>query len=168
MKNRIIGIALLSFSILTFSCKKDDPIQEHENEQINQVQLTFHNETNHKIFTWSLDQKDTIMLDAYQTYELSVAFLHVDKGEAEDLTEEIEEEAENHQIVYSIEPASLASITYLDKDANDLPIGLDSRINVLAPGNGTFRVALKHFNGTKNNPASGSYDVDVQFPIQIK
>lgn len=168
MKKRIFSTALLSLSILAFSCKKDDPVHEHENENINQVQLTFHNENTHKTFLWTLDQIDTILLDENQTYELSIAFLHADQDKTEDLTSEIQEEAENHQIVYSIEPSSLASITYLDKDVNNLPIGLESEIKISDAGNGKFRVVLKHFNDSKNIPSSGSTDVDIQFPIVIQ
>lgn len=163
-----IAFTFLSSILILSSCKKDDPEQEHENENINQVTITFTSYEGSNSYTWNLNQVDTIRLKNDTYYDLSPSFVHHDNSHHEDLTDEIRNEAENHQIIYTSTPSDLMTFEYLDKDANGLPIGLQAELKTLKQGKGKMRLELKHFNGSKTNVNAGSTDVDIQFPIVIQ
>lgn len=50
-------------------------------------------------------------------------FLDESKTPVEDITEEIEEESDEHLLIYTASPAKLLTYTYGDKDASNFPIG---------------------------------------------
>ncbi|HBK82723.1 MAG TPA: type 1 periplasmic binding fold superfamily protein, partial [Flavobacterium sp.] len=63
-------------------------------------------------------------LIAGTTYTGSVRFLNELVKPAEDITVEVEEEGDNHQVFYQL-PSSVGTISYDDLDINDKPIGLN-------------------------------------------
>lgn len=166
IKFGILSLAILS--ILNVSCKKDDPVHEHENENINKVEINFSSSTFNETFVWSENQIDTIILNDQEVYDVKISFFHSHDGHEEDLTEEIAQEGENHQITYTSNPSHLIEVKYLDKDQNGLAVGLASQITTIQNGSAQFRTILKHYNGTKSQENSGSTDVDIVFPMLIK
>ena len=96
---------------------------------------------------------DEITLSDAVDYDLSVAFLNEIQDPAEDITDEITDEAEEHQVFFTgtaVEgPASAVATAvvtqaYDDEDANGLPVGLLDTITTKGPGDGTFVVTLRH------------------------
>jgi hypothetical protein len=164
---------LLTGVVALSSCKKDDPEPDDENELITTVQLVFKKDGSpDKVFTWrdisGSTSVDTIQLEDGTVYELEARFLDESKTPVEEITEEIAEEDEDHQVFYISNPGSLFTLTYQDEDANGLPIGLNMRAISGDSGSGTLRVVLKHAPGEKDgNLSTGSTDVDITFPVKL-
>lgn len=112
------------------------------------------------------------------TYTGSTTFLNELVDPAEDISEEVEEEGDEHQVFYSLS-SSLGTVTYdaANVDANGKPIGLQfSLITSTIQSTGTLTVTLRHLpnknasgvsNGDITN-ADGSTDALVTFPIIIQ
>lgn len=165
---------MLLLGIMTLSgCKKDDPKPDDENELITTVKLFFKKDGEpDKIFTWrSLSGSptvDTIRLEDGSVYDLQIRFLDESKTPVKDITEEVAEEDEEHQIFYISNPGTLFTLTYLDVDANGLPVGISMGAITGDSGSGTLRVVLKHAPGEKDgNISTGSTDADITFPVVL-
>ncbi|MFN4144548.1 MAG: hypothetical protein ACK4GN_01905 [Runella sp.] len=165
------------------SCKKESPKPEDENELITTVKLTFteNGTTNAQTFTWKDLDGDggmaptiqAITLKSSRTYKVEVAFLDESKTPAEDITQEIKKEADEHLVVFTASPVSLFTYTATDKDSKNLPLGLIGNLTTGVTNVGTLRLQLRHqppVNGkpTKNGtPMPGSDDVNVIFPMNV-
>lgn len=92
-----------------------------------------------------------------------------------DVTPEIEEENELHQIFFSPEGVDL-NITYDDMDESGNPLGVTTKLRSGAAGTGTLTVTLKHepnkfaagVAGGDMTNANGSIDIEAIFPITIQ
>ncbi len=117
-------------------------------------------------------QIETITLASGTTYTGSVEL--ADDINDEDITEEVEEEAEEHQFFYMVggQASGRVSVSITDKDDNGLPVGLEFTLTVTDGGatTGTLRVVLSHFDEEPKNGTdqSDETDVDVTFPIEIQ
>jgi hypothetical protein len=170
---------LIGFAVLTSSCRKDDPEAENEEELITTVQLTFASVTGGSpiIAKWrDLDGTggnppivDPITLQRGVTYNMTVQVLDETKTPAENLNEEIEREANEHQFFFTTSGLTGMAITYNDTDGNNRPIGLRNRVTT--PSNaatGTMTVILRHeLNKAAAGVSSGDItnaggDTDVQ------
>ncbi len=134
---------------------------------------------------------DSIELSDAEDYDLAVSFFN--DLEDEDITEEIEEEDDEHQVFFTgsavAGPASdsmMAVVThaYADQDDGGLPIGLDNTITTDAEGPGDFIVTLRHLP-PENDVAvkvagledivladgfgglAGENDVQITFPLTV-
>ncbi|MBA3456507.1 MAG: type 1 periplasmic binding fold superfamily protein [Deltaproteobacteria bacterium] len=95
---------------------------------------------------------DPIDLAASMMYTTGVRFQNGLETPPEEITEEIRDESDEHQVFFtgtSIDGALVHS--YLDMDANGLPIGLANRF-VAARGTGTLIVTLRHLPPVNDNP----------------
>jgi hypothetical protein len=93
-----------------------------------------------------------VNLVAGTTYTLTLGFENRLEAPAEDITQEVRDEAEDHQVFFTGSavngPATSNTTaplthTYGDTDANGLPIGLTNQI-VAATGTGQLIVTLRH------------------------
>ncbi|MEZ4903164.1 MAG: hypothetical protein R2822_16095 [Spirosomataceae bacterium] len=114
-----------------------------------------------------------ISLKANKTYQLEVSFLDESKSPAENITQEVKEEADEHLVVITSMPAALFIYTATDKDSRNLPIGLVGSLKTNAANTGTLRLQLRHQppvggvamkDGTAN---LGSDDVNVAFNLTV-
>lgn len=111
---------------------------------------------------------DTIRLNANATYNVEVQVWDDSKTPAENITEEVEEEKNDHTFFYNALNVNL-NITKLDTDDNALPVGIDTRWVTGAAGTGQITIKLKHQPGVKDGTdAPGETDVEVQFPTIIQ
>ncbi len=179
MKKNVLLFLLTS--ALSWSCSKEAPAPEDENELITTVQLTFLEGTNAQTFEWEDTDGDggkaptiqNITLKANKSYKLSIKLLDESKMPATEITEEVGEESDEHLIVYTPTPSNLLSYSYDDKDKNGLPIGILGTIKTNNVGAGTLKVQLRHqppVNGknTKDGTsAPGSDDVNVDFIVTV-
>jgi hypothetical protein len=200
MKNPNMKLPLLLFAVLFAfsSCNSDDPMPENEEELITDVTLIFTevdangNTIGSPIEFTASDSEglelgsspsiETISLTIGKRYLLEIELFN--SIENEDITEEILEEADEHQF-YFLGTAFLSSpvltYTYDDEDEDGNPIGLRGFVQVSsAPGfnNAQFRLVLRHdlnknFPGA-NNPnwenfvqAGGETDLDITFPLVL-
>ena len=162
---------LILSTVLIFSaCTKDDPVLEDENELINQVKIEITDTVRQKTYTWMEGNIDTIFLFANQDHSVKIAFFGLSSNQVEiDITEEIKEENDAHQIFYTSNPSDLLSISYEDQDENGIPVGLNMSMTSGSSKEGTLRIQLKHYAAGKDGKiTSGSSDIDLEFPVVIQ
>jgi hypothetical protein len=180
---------------------EDPAVTGNDPEVITTVELTFTPDGGGEAVTFAFADPendgnpvvDDITLDNGTTYTMAVAFLNELENPAEDITAEVEEESDQHQVfVYGSgvsgpatgdNAAALVTHAYTDTDANDLPVGLSNTIAATAAGNAEFKVMLRHLpveNGTAQKVADlaavlaagdtppGESDVDVTFPLVVQ
>ncbi len=195
MKNYrlILAVTLLMAMVAFQSCDDDDvPAPENEEEVIDQVVLTF-TPTGGAPITFTATDPDgegsadfafeTIALDANTIYTLSIGVFNTEEGE--NITEEIEEEDDEHMFFFGFTSGLFTSPTgdgnlggsnrndpmnYDDEDADGNPIGLSTVWETGEAASGTFRVVLKHQPGIKTANSSsedGETDIDLTWSINI-
>lgn len=92
------------------------------------------------------------------------------------MTEEIQEAGTSHQFFYTASNPlkDIVGIEITDRDANDLPIGIEFKLRTSAiamPATGMLNVVLSHFEqqGVKNGIVrSDESDIDIDFPIIVR
>jgi hypothetical protein len=194
--------SLLSLMAL-FGCSDvtQDHRHDHENELITTVTLTLTAGEETLTASWAdpeLDGDpiiDTLTLTEGTIYDTSISFLNEAKEPAEDITEEIADEAEEHQVFLTgvaVEgPATEANVdalvfhAYSDQDANGNPIGLENMLEAVVSGSGELIVTLRHLpeedgQAAKSSDLSevlategfagigGDTDVQVAFPLLVE
>lgn len=113
---------------------------------------------------------DPITLAAGTTYDLHVAFTNELVDPPEEITAEVEEEAEEHQIFVTgdgvsgpaagEDPDALVTHAYADLEStygsnavgDDLPVGLSNTIEATTAGTGTLEVRLQHLPELNGSP----------------
>ncbi len=188
------GLFLLAtILILPFASCDDDPSSVDEGpgeeELITLVRLTLTeldaqgNETNNTTtVTWEDADGEggnaptigTLTLAAGTSYSGTIELLDTTKNPAEDITEEVEEEDDEHQFFYELSGSGAArvTITITDQDSNQLPVGLEYLVVVSAGGadTATLNVVLSHYDeGPKNGTdKSDESDIDIDIPVNIQ
>lgn len=113
-------------------------------------------------------------LTANTVYNGEITFLNETVTPADNITAEIEEEGDEHQIFYQI-PSVLGSFVYTDLDVNAKPVGLTFTYTTGNAGTGNLTVTLRHepnklatgvATGDITN-AGGATDAQVIYPIVI-
>ncbi|RTY79622.1 type 1 periplasmic binding fold superfamily protein [Flavobacterium sp. LS1P28] len=185
MKNsKILAIALISISIFS-SCSNDDPIAVNEEEVITTVTttLTSGSQTvtmisrdldgdgpNAPVITVSGD------LVVNTTYTGAVSFQNESVSPVDDITLEIKEEGDEHQLFFQA-PTAIGAFTYTDADVNGKPIGLTFTLKTgTTATTGNIVVILRHepiknaegvASGNIAN-AGGATDAQITYPVQVK
>ncbi|MDC0231483.1 type 1 periplasmic binding fold superfamily protein [Aureispira] len=182
MKNTFLYL-LATITIIS-ACQKEDPVIPNEEEVITTLQYTMVGSNGDTaLFTWYDEDgdgpiapvitHDTLMPNA--TYTSSITLLNETETPAENVTIEIQNEADEHQFFYSSSINDLI-FGYEDTDSNGLPVGLLTTITTPATmAHGTFTVILKHepvktaanvSSGDMTN-AGGSTDIEATFDVHI-
>lgn len=203
MKNvftpNLLKVTTLALLALSFSaCDEDAPGKEDTPELITQVKLTFTPVGSGDpvvvtatdpdgIGTLDLTPDGEISLRADRSYTLSIALFNGLLAPTEagyDVTEEVEEESDEHMFFFSWNGGFSAptgngnidnradAVNYLDEDENGLPLGLMTSWTTAfaATEDQTFRIVLKHQPDLKTaNSGStvGETDLDVEFALNI-
>lgn len=116
---------------------------------------------------------DTLFLRPGTIYVGSVQFENRAESPAKNLTEDVLEDANEHQVFYAVSN-SLGQVSVLDKDGRGLPLGLTFSISTTttaAAVPGSLTLSLYHYdsesskNGT--DPADET-DVEVTFPLILR
>jgi len=198
-------LLILVVGLCVISCGDDDDPMEmemememegenEEEEEISQVVLTFTPQEGEAVTATWLDADgegsgaptiDDIELVEGVTYTLAVVFTNTLGTVDEDITAEIQEEDDEHQIFFGFTDGIFADpsgdgnidngsdpVNYNDMDDNGLPVGLSTTWT--AGGHtdnpGEFNVILKHQPDVKtatSDSNTGSTDVDITFPLSI-
>ncbi|WP_210489719.1 hypothetical protein [Rufibacter aurantiacus] len=173
---------LFTASVFMTSCSNDeDPIPTNEEELITTLQLTMIPQGGGATVTATyrdLDgdggQAPTVTgatLAANKTYDVSVKVMDESKNPAEDITEEVEEEGDEHQFFYVVSNGLNLSVAYNDTDSNNRPVGIHTRITTTTSSTGNLQVVLKHQPNSKSATSTintGETDAEVSFPITIQ
>lgn len=171
--------------LLLFSCEKKDPELTNEEELITTLiyRLTPENGGNAVEFKFQdLDGEGGIspvvsaaVLMANSVYNGELILINESVTPAESISEEVLEEAEEHQFFYNYNSNNL-SISYNDKDANMNPVGLKTKLTTKSPSSSTLKITLKHqpnknamgvSDGQIQN-AGGETDIEVEFNVKIQ
>jgi hypothetical protein len=175
---RFLSLASLVVLALVFSnCKKSTDTQT---ELITDVELRFTNASGFdQTFTWSDPDGDggngpvidDIVLPASQDpYSCSIQIWDRSKTPADNITEEILLEADDHLFVFTTDTNSNINITYADMDTQGEALGLQTNWTSPQAGTTTLRLVLYHEPSDKSNTLDpgGEVDVDVSFPLIIQ
>lgn len=168
------------------SCSNDDenPPIINEEEVITTVIATFTNGDNVVTMTSYDEDGDgpaspIITVDGNfmtgETYTGTIRFLNQSVTPEEEITEEIHEESDEHQIFF--QQNGLGTFIYTDEDANGNPVGLNFNFTASGtPVNGNLAIILIHepdkfaegvADGNIAN-AGGSTDAEVIFPAIVE
>lgn len=179
-------LLLLFVAVFASACSSDDdPEPENETEIITRVEMKFTNTLNpSEVVLAKFNDPDgpggntPILthptLKAGTIYSVSIELYNDLEGE--DITEEIEEEDDEHQFFFIQTGNVFTTISYDDFDAFGKPVGLKSRFTTGAAGTGTLRVVLRHqpnksgvgvADGQITN-AGGDTDIDITFNVTVQ
>jgi len=178
------SVLVVAASLFVAGCDGDEHEHEHEHEHdsevITTVTLTFAPEGGGDAIVAAFRDPDgdggasgtaePVALVQGETYALSIAFTNELVEPAGDITVEIEDEAEEHQVFVTgtgvrgpaagDDPAALVTQAYADQESSygadavgeDLPVGLLHTITADAAGSGTLSVRLQHLPTLNDAP----------------
>jgi hypothetical protein len=179
-----IGASTLAFAFTAAACGDSSTAPGGEQELISRVTLTLTPATGAPIVSFIDDadgngpqapsaQSGAITLAAGATYTGTITFENRLTNPVEDITEEVEEEADEHRVYYTVSTfGSSITVTTLDTDGSGRPLGLQYRV-VAGPttGPGSLRVVLCHYDDAPKVATStscqGDTDIDVAFNYTI-
>lgn len=171
-----------------------DHDHDHENEVISRIELTFAPTGGGTPLVFAFNDPDgdggvsgtseRVELAAGVEYTLTVRFQNGLVSPAEDLTAEVEAEAEDHLVFVvgdvsgpaSVAPSPLVAHAYADRESDygpnaigdDLPVGLVNTITANTAGTGELRVILRHLpevNGEAQKTGELPADLAAERPL---
>ncbi|MGB3547986.1 MAG: type 1 periplasmic binding fold superfamily protein [Saprospiraceae bacterium] len=111
-------------------------------------------------------------LAANTAYTGEIMLLNETETPAENVTEEIRDEKEEHQFFYVAASGLNVAIATLDLDADNNPVGLESTLVTGAASSGNLTITLRHEPMKPNNGtlagAGGETDIEVTFNVQVQ
>ena len=199
----LMTVATLALMLGTGCNDVNDPDGDNEEEVITTVGLVFTPQGGGDTVnaSWADPENDgspvidDITLAAGTTYDLAVTFTNELADPAEDITEEVEAEDDEHQVFYlgsAVEgPANVgnaeavATHAYADNDGEGNPVGLANTVEATTAGSGEFQVVLRHLPPEDGTPIKvaglartvsdsgvgtlpGDSDVDVTFDLTVE
>ena len=114
-------------------------------------------------------------LQSNTTYNGQITLLNESETPSEDITEEVAEEDDEHQLFFS-STSDLVTVTYEDVDENSAPVGLVTKLTTTVTGSTDLKITLRH-QPTKDaanvaagdiTNAGGSTDIEVTFPVTVQ
>jgi hypothetical protein len=183
-----ISIIRLIFTITVLisliACGDNDPIIPNEEELITTVNYTLTPDGggDDVVLSWidiDGDGSGNIVggiLKANSTYTGTISLLNESETPSENITLEVEEEAEDHQFFFEVESNLNATIDYDDSDANNNPIGIITKLSTGDASIGSIDLILRHQPdksaanvkaGDKTN-AGGSTDIEISLSVVIQ
>lgn len=174
----------LFLATLIFSCSDDDtpPAPVNEEEVITTMTITLQDPIGNEIELKTYDPDGngptepavTVSgpLSVATLYAGTIELLNETESPAEDITEEIAEEADEHQFFFNLSGGLNAETEYVDFDSNGNPVGLTFVLATTNAGSGTFTVTLRHEPNKPNDGtlsgAGGSTDIETTFSLTVE
>ncbi len=167
------------------SCDDEDPVIPNEEELITTVIYTLVPQGGGETVILNSTDLDGIgpgepitdvePLQANTVYIGTIQLLNESESPAEDITEEVEEEADEHQLFFTFASVSsnseIVSIDYADQDSNGHPVGLTTTFTTTDATSGSLFITLRHEPKKPNDgttaDAGGETDIQVTFNIEI-
>jgi len=187
MKKNVFIYLLISvmFTSVFTSCDKDDPEVPNEEELITTLVFTLTPSAGGTTVEFKFQDLDgdggndpvitNGTLAANTTYTGAITLTNEQEDPAEDITEEVKEEALEHQFFFQTTVSGL-SVSYNDKDSEGNPIGLSTNVTTTDTGTGTLTITLRHqpdksatnvSSGDITN-AGGETDISVTFDVLVE
>ena len=173
--------ALLAIAMI--GCSDDDATPEPVNEEevITTVILTLTPESGDQVVltTQDLDgdgpdEPVTTVSGSFSEntqYQGAVRFLNENETPAEEITDEVLEEADEHQVFYTTTEGLNIQTTYEDQDSQGNPLGLQITLTTGAASEGSLIVTLRHEPVKPNDgldSAGGETDIATSFDVSIQ
>lgn len=176
----IRSMKILAFIGVLFllSCEKEtQPAEENDNELITTIQLDFtkRNSDDKATFIWEdadgaggdVPYTDTIKLDDNSVYDVKISFWNKSVTPADDITQEITTESENHRVYVEPTAASNIVVSNYDIDVNGMPLGTNNVWSTGDSAEGNVAIVLRHYpeggkaaddpvNSTKSSTDAGA------------
>ena len=180
MKN-ISFYALLSIAMI--GCSDDDTAPEviNDEELITTVILTLTQESGDQVVLTTVDldgdgpdEPVTTVVGNFAEntqYQGAVRFLNETETPAEEITEEVLEEADEHQVFYTTTDGLNIETQYEDEDSQGNPLGLQITLTTGAASQGSLTVTLRHEPVKPNDgldSAGGETDIATTFNVSIQ
>lgn len=176
----VLALSLMATVMTSCSSDDDTPVAVDEEEVITTMNVTLVSQGGSTVTLQSQDLDgdgpntpviSVENLTANTTYTGSIELLNETETPAEDITEEVSEESDEHQFFYSVN-GSIASVTYGDTDSNGNPIGLSFVLITGDAGSGSISITLRHEptkpnDGTLAN-AGGETDIAQTFSLIVE
>jgi len=175
--------ALLVIVVGMQGCKESatTPGQDVDHDVVTTVTLTLTNTAtlSTQAYVWedidgvggsAPNRIDTIIVSADSAYKGSLAFENRKASPPVNVTIDILNERNNHQVFYTIAGA-MATIATTDLDGRNLPLGLKTNWTSLKKSMGTLSVSLSHYPDSttkKGTNPSTETDVNVVMPLVIR
>ncbi len=111
-----------------------------------------------------------------EVYTGSLTLLNESVKPVDDITPEILAEALVHQFFFDVSGTGKLTITYDDKDSQNNPLGLKTKITATGAGIAKLKVTLRHEPNKKGSGVSagnianagGETDLEVTFNVEVK
>jgi len=179
------SLSLILFSGLFFTaCSDDDntPLPVNEEEIITTLTVTLTPNAGGDAITLQTRDLDgdgpnapvvevSGNLAAGATYNGSIVLLDETKTPEENITEEVEEEDDEHQFFYTIGGGLDVTTEYANFDGNGDPLGTEFTLTAGAASSGTLTFTLRH-EPTKPNTglgdAGGETDIETTFNVTVE
>ena len=173
--------ALLTLAML--GCSDDDTTPEiiNEDELITTVILTLTPDSGDQVVLTTVDldgdgpdEPVTTVVGNFSEntqYQGAVQFLNETEDPAEDITQEVIEEADEHQVFYTISEGLNIQTTYEDQDSQGNPLGVQITLSTGLASEGSLTVTLRHEPVKPNDgleSAGGETDISTSFDVSIQ
>ena len=173
--------ALLAIAMI--GCSDDDATPEPVNEEevITTVILTLTPESGDQVVLTTIDldgdgpdEPETTVSGSFSEnteYQGAVRFLNQTETPAEEITDEVLEEADEHQVFYTTTEGLNIQTTYEDQDSQGNPLGLQITLTTGAASEGSLTVTLRHEPLKPNDgldSAGRETDIATSFDVSIQ
>ena len=176
-----LSFLLVLFGLIIISSCKKDTIDPNEEELITTFKVEFTEKVTRAKQSFEFKDLDgeggnapskfeEIILAAGKSYECELYLLNESVMPVDNITLEIEAEADDHQFYFTPSIAGLL-VTDLNKDTKGLPLGIESIWTTGSAATGTINISLKHKPGTKaaNDPITkGDTDISLDFKVRVQ
>jgi len=180
---KLFATAILATTLFV-SCSSDDDAPEIVNEEeiITTVTVTLVPDDGGATVTLEKQDLDgdgpnepeyfiSGSLSQSTTYAGSIELLNETENPAEDITEEVEEENDEHQFFYTISTGLNITTEYSNFDEDGNPLGTEFELVTGTESTGTLTFTLRH-EPTKPNTglsdAGGETDVEASFSVTVE
>ncbi|MBU2995670.1 type 1 periplasmic binding fold superfamily protein [Cellulophaga baltica] len=180
---KILSLSVLA-SIALASCSSDDDTPEivNEEEVITTMTVTLTPDDDSDVITLQTRDLDgdgsddpviTVSgpLSAGTAYDGVIVLLNETEDPAEDITEEVEEESDEHQFFYTISSGLDVTTEYANFDEDGNPLGTEFTLTAGEVSSGTITFTLRH-EPTKPNDgiddAGGETDILATYSVSVE
>jgi hypothetical protein len=181
-------VLFISTLLASSACvKKTNTPPSNEEEEINTVRLTLTGNGTTTTYNWkdldgpagNLPVADTVRLAPSTQYQCDVSLVNQSNNVDNDLTPEIRNESNEHQLFFAVEGNRNLTVVYnpndFDNNTPPKPIGLRTNFATTIPGNGSLKVVLRHqpdlkqaITNTLGDSTLGDTDVEIRMPYKVQ
>ena len=180
---KLLKYALLASTLIFASCSDDDdntPEPVNEEEVITTLTVTLESGSDTVVMQYQDLDGDgpdaatvTVSgsLNANTVYDGSIVLLNETESPAENITEEVEEEDDEHQFFYTAGSGLDVGTSYANFDGDGNPLGTQFILDTGMPSSGGLTFTLRHEPNKPNTGlenAGGETDIEVTFDVTVE